>query len=115
MSYMDNIKTFAKAAKIPALICFFWCISGAPLSANEIEISKERLVDKIKGGWAGQFIGCTYGGPTEFKYKFAMIPDDVEIKWHKNAAKWQINANGEFGGLYDDVYLDITFMDVFEK
>ena len=31
-------------------------------------ISREKLLDKIKGGWAGQTIGCTYGGPTEFKY-----------------------------------------------
>ena len=36
MSYMGNIKTFAKAAKISALICFFWLISGATLSADEI-------------------------------------------------------------------------------
>ena len=30
-------------------------------------ISQERLLDKIKGGWAGQTIGVAYGGPTEFK------------------------------------------------
>ena len=34
----------------------------------EFTIRKEKLMDKIKGGWAGQTIGCTYGGPTEFKY-----------------------------------------------
>ncbi len=28
----------------------------------EFTISKEKLMDKIKGGWAGQTIGCTYGG-----------------------------------------------------
>jgi|GEM_PF-2476751 len=26
----------------------------------EFTISKEKLMDKIKGGWAGQTIGCTY-------------------------------------------------------
>jgi hypothetical protein len=31
------------------------------------EISLEDLRDKIKGGWAGQTIGCTFGGPTEFE------------------------------------------------
>lgn len=35
------------------------------------ELDKDVLLDKIKGGWAGQTIGCTYGGPTEFKYKGA--------------------------------------------
>ena len=30
-----------------------------------VTLSKEVLMDKIKGGWAGQTIGCAYGGPTE--------------------------------------------------
>ena len=25
----------------------------------QVEMSKETLMDKIKGGWAGQTIGCT--------------------------------------------------------
>ena len=32
-------------------------------------LSVNALKDKIKGGWAGQTIGCTYGGPTEFQFK----------------------------------------------
>ena len=35
----------------------------------EFTLSKTDLMDKIKGGWAGQVIGCTYGGPTEFRFK----------------------------------------------
>lgn len=34
----------------------------------EVSMSKQVLQDKIRGAWAGQVIGCTYGGPTEFKY-----------------------------------------------
>ena len=34
----------------------------------EVTMTKAKLFDKIKGGWAGQTIGCTYGGPTEFRY-----------------------------------------------
>jgi hypothetical protein len=33
---------------------------------EKIKITKDELLNKIKGGWAGQVIGCTYGGPTEF-------------------------------------------------
>ena len=44
-----------------------------------VSLSKSVLLDKIKGGWAGQTIGCAYGGPTEFCYRGVMIPDDVEI------------------------------------
>ena len=30
-------------------------------------ITVQVLEDKIKGGWAGQMIGVSYGAPTEFK------------------------------------------------
>jgi len=50
-------------------------------SDNHIMMSKEVLKDKIKGAWAVQTIGVTYGGPTEFKYLKRTIPDSVEINW----------------------------------
>lgn len=54
----------------------------------EFTISKEKLMDKIKGGWAGQTIGCTYGGPTEFKYNGTMIQEYVPIVWPDGYIKW---------------------------
>ncbi len=54
------------------------CGSGTP---SEVSISKETLQDKIKGGWAGQTIGCTFGGPTEFRYRGTMINDNIPIEW----------------------------------
>lgn len=78
----------------------------------KITITKSQLKDKIKGGWAGQVIGCTFGGPTEFKFKGSMINDYMPIPWHENSCLWYYeNAPG----LYDDVYMDLTFVDVFEK
>lgn len=79
---------------------------------SEIAISKEKLMDKIKGGWAGQTIGCTYGGPTEFRYNGTMIQDYVPIAWPDGYIKWWYENNP---GLYDDVYMDLTFVDVFER
>lgn len=70
------------------------------------------LQDKIKGGWAGQTIGVTYGGPTEFQYKGSMIPDNQRIHWDKDYLKQTFENNP---GLYDDVYMDLTFVDVFDK
>lgn len=55
---------------------------------SEISISKDKLMDKIKGGWAGQTIGCTYGGPTEFRYNGTMIQDYVPIVWPDGYIKW---------------------------
>jgi hypothetical protein len=39
---------------------------------ERVTIPVEVLKDKIKGGWAGQTIGCTFGGPTEFRFKGTM-------------------------------------------
>jgi len=77
-----------------------------------ISLSKEALRDKIKGGWAGQTIGCTYGGPTEFRFKGTFIPDYQPIPWNDNSIPTSFKDNP---GLYDDVYMDLTFVDVFEK
>lgn len=78
----------------------------------KVEIEKDVLMDKIKGGWAGQAIGCTYGGPTEFRYAGCFIPDSVEIKWPEHYMQWYYD-NGP--GLYDDIYMDLTFVDVFDR
>lgn len=75
-------------------------------------LTKAELTDKIKGGWAGQVIGCTFGGPTEFQFKGCMINDYQPIPWDESRCLWYYqNAPG----LYDDVYMDLTFVDVFEK
>ena len=50
-------------------------------SQSRHTMSRDVLLDKIKGGWAGQTIGCAYGGPTEFCYRGITIPDDLEIKY----------------------------------
>lgn len=55
---------------------------------NEFKISKTELLNKIKGGWAGQVIGCTYGGPTEFKWNGTMIGDHVPIPWDETRLLW---------------------------
>ena len=77
-----------------------------------VEISKEVLLDKIKGGWAGQTIGCTYGGPTEFKYRGAIIHEKTPIIWYDDYCK---DIFAEDPGLYDDVYMDLTFLEVMQK
>lgn len=79
---------------------------------KEVTISKTDLYDKIKGGWAGQVIGCTYGGPTEFQWNGTMIGDHVTIPWDETRMLWYYENQP---GLYDDVYMDLTFVDVFEK
>jgi len=79
---------------------------------TQVTTSKAKLMNKIKGGWAGQTIGCTYGGPTEFKFNGTMIQDYIPIDWPDGCIKWWYeNAPG----LYDDVYMDLTFVEVFDR
>jgi len=88
-------------------------INKTPAIINgTLAISKEVLKDKIKGGWAGQTVGVTFGGPTEFRFCGTMIQDYVPIKWYDGYLKNTMENNA---GLYDDVYMDLTFVDVFEK
>lgn len=75
-------------------------------------LTKEALFDKIRGGWAGQTIGCTYGGPTEFKFKGTMIQDYQEMVWYDDYIREIYELDP---GLYDDVYLDFTFVQVIER
>lgn len=79
---------------------------------EQVTLSKEVLLDKIKGGWAGQAIGCTYGGPTEFKYQGSLIPEYVKIDWNDSTMTWWYDNSP---GLYDDVYMDVTFVKVFDS
>lgn len=84
------------------------------LSANakSVTVSKDMLMDKIKGSWAGQTIGCTYGGPTEFRYQGKTIPQDVKIEWNEGCIKHTFE---NWPGLYDDVYMDLTFLQVLKE
>jgi ADP-ribosylglycohydrolase len=83
--------------------------SSSPIQTT---ITTEVLKDKIKGGWAGQVIGCTFGGPTEFQYRGTMIQDYQPIPWGNDRCKWYYENSP---GLYDDVYMDLAFVDVIEK
>lgn len=78
---------------------------------KEVKMSKATLEDKIRGAWAGQVIGCTFGGPTEFKYDNLIHPN-YDIPWNEHIIKWWYDNTP---GLYDDVYMDLTFVDVFAK
>ena len=47
---------------------------------KEVVLSEQSLRDKVKGAWAGQTLGCSYGGPTEFKFLGTIIQDYIPIR-----------------------------------
>lgn len=77
-----------------------------------VTIDKEVLKDKIMGGWAGQTIGVTFGAPVEFHYNGTMINDYHPLKWYDGLLK---KSMLDAPGIYDDLYMDLTFVEVFEK
>ena len=74
-----------------------------------VVIPEDVLADKIRGGWFAQTIGCTYGGPTEFKFKGGLIQDSEPILWYDD---YIYETFVDDPGLYDDVYMDLTFLEV---
>jgi len=75
-------------------------------------MSLQTLRDKIRGGWAGQTIGVTFGGPVEFHFQGTMINDYQPIIWYDGYLRKTMENNP---GLYDDLYMDLTFVEVFER
>src|SRR6187399_3018820 len=80
--------------------------------SKSFTFTQQQLKDKIMGGWAGQTIGVTFGGPYEFRFQGTFIGDYQRLMWHDGLLKDNMINNA---GLYDDLYMDLTFVDVFEK
>src|SRR6185503_20011765 len=72
----------------------------------ELGISLEALRDKIEGGWAGQMIGVSFGAPTEFRFKNAIMPEDKLPTWTRESVANSLEQ--------DDLYVDMTFAKVLD-
>ena len=87
-------------------------VACAADSANDTAILSEQVLrNKIKGAWAAQTIGVTYGYPVEFRFNSERVPDDHELPWYDG---YLLETFTETPGVYDDIYMDLTFVQVFE-
>ncbi len=68
-------------------------------------ISLASLEDKIRGGWAGQMIGVSYGAPTEFRSNGKI--NEGPISWSPERVSNSIQQ--------DDLYVEMTFAEVMDK
>lgn len=96
---------------VPMLFMAFVAVSCSE-NEKQIKMSRSVLENKIKGGWAGQTIGVSYGSYTEFRYNGTFIQDYQPIPWHEGYVKELMHS---WPDLFDDIYMDLTFVDVFEK
>ncbi len=105
-------KLFINSLSVYVIMTFLLSCQTEKSMESYFTLTKDELTDKIKGAWALQTIGVTYGGPTEFRYKKQIIPDSVQIEWSDTMMyHWMTRIPG----LYDDIYMDLTFVDVLEK
>lgn len=68
-------------------------------------LSRAVLEDKIRGGWAGQMIGVSYGAPTEFRFNGRII--EGPIPWQPEDVSNAI--------VQDDLYVEMTFAEVMDR
>lgn len=61
--------------------------------------------DKVRGGWAGQMIGVTYGAPTEFHYMQKI--NEEPRNWKPEELKGVLDQ--------DDLYVEMTFAGVMDR
>jgi len=74
----------------------------ARLPAAEVRrLPVSEYVSRMKAGWIGQMAGVAWGGPTEFKYKGEIIPEDRVPQWKPP----MINQFHQ-----DDIYVEMTFL-----
>src|SRR6478736_4808479 len=71
-------------------------------------INRAALLDKIRGGWAGQMIGVSYGAPTEFRSNGKIVEGNLRGYRDWSPARLE-NAIDQ-----DDLYVEMTFAEVMD-
>ncbi len=88
--------------------CFFTILiaslifTTSTFAENEFHrIPVEEYMSKMKAGWIGQMAGVGWGGPTEFRWRGEIIPEDEMPEWEPE----MINQFHQ-----DDIYVEMTFL-----
>ena len=98
---MRRFRAFVIAAALVGL-----CAEVASAQAGSSRrLSRAELENKIRGGWAGQMIGVSYGAPTEFVSNRRIIR--WPITWKPEGVTNSIKQ--------DDLYVEMTFAEVLDK
>ncbi|MCX7973368.1 MAG: ADP-ribosylglycohydrolase family protein [Candidatus Aminicenantes bacterium] len=104
-------KSLSVKAFFGPILLVFIALNGIAQNKN-ILLNNQLLLDKIKGGWAGQLIGCALGGPYEHKFQSTLIPENIAFSWSPDKLLLLFKNNPE---LFDDLFLDMLFVETLEK
>ena len=97
-------RTVLISTLVAALTAAGWS-AGAVAQQSVRRLPVTEYVSKMKAGWIGQMAGVGWGGPTEFKFKGEIIPEDRVPKWSPS----KINQFNQ-----DDIYVEMTFLRTLE-
>jgi hypothetical protein len=86
------------------LLCLAVFLSPSSQGSEKRRISRAELLDKIRGGWAGQMIGVSYGAPTEFRSNGKIL--EGELAWAPERVDNSLDQ--------DDLYVEMTFAKVMD-
>ncbi len=89
---------------VAAILTAAASVPAATLAAPR-RLSRAVLEDKIRGGWAGQMIGVSFGAPTEFRSNGRII--EGPIRWQPEDVSNAI--------VQDDLYVEMTFAEVMDR
>ncbi|MEW5975781.1 MAG: ADP-ribosylglycohydrolase family protein [Acidobacteriota bacterium] len=86
------------------------CLGAAHAALDQAQPRERRITlsvleDKIRGGWAGQMIGVSYGAPTEFRSNGKIILG--RLPWTPDRVS---NALRQ-----DDLYVEMTFAETLDR
>jgi hypothetical protein len=69
-------------------------------------LARQVFADKVRGGWAGQMIGVSFGAPTEFRSNGKILEGDLPA-WTPDRVQNAIDQ--------DDLYVEMTFAAVMDR
>ncbi|MBN2476217.1 MAG: ADP-ribosylglycohydrolase family protein [Pirellulales bacterium] len=94
-----------RAATVVCMLGVCLAMAAAACAAEFRRLPVKEYCDRMAGGWIGQMAGVGWGGPTEFKWRGEIIPEDKIPQWRPE----MINQFHQ-----DDIYVEMTFLRTLE-
>ena len=105
---MNATRMFARSMVTAGLAMVFVVLPGTALDGQSgrpvRRLTRAALEDKIRGGWAGQMIGVSFGAPSEFQSNGKLI--EGALPWTPGRVSEALHQ--------DDLYVDMTFAAVMD-
>ncbi len=97
----------ARAIRWPAAVAFLLvALAQSHAAENVRRLTVAQYRDHMAAGWIGQMVGVGWGGPTEFRFRGQIIPEEKMPPWKPSL----VNQFHQ-----DDIYVEMTFLRTLEQ